>query len=86
MTAKVVVFRLLSWYFPKQALPVQATDSNEKGLLHGAVFFMQAVPLLLFSFDADAKPLGKSVFDDDPGVGWRAGDDDDINGDDVNGP
>lgn len=62
-----------------------ARERNQKGTAAWSGFLHAAVPLLLFSFDADAEPFRKPVLDDDPGIGRRTGDDDDVNGDDVNG-
>ena len=41
---------------------------------------------MLFAFNADAEPFRQFVFDDDPRVGGGTGCDDDVDGDDVDGP
>lgn len=64
---------------------LSARERNQKGTAAWSGFLHAAVPLLLFPFDADAEPFRKLVLDDDPGIGRRTGDDNDVNGDDMNG-
>ena len=51
---------------------LSARERNQKGTAAWSGFLHAAVPLLLFPFD-------------DRGIGRRTGDDNDVNGDDVNG-
>ena len=62
---------------------IKLTTSNSKRgcLRETASFYTTSL-----AFNADAEPFRQFVFDDDPGIGSGTGCDDDVDGDDVDGP